>query len=252
MTRLGSRRDSFRVAVGRIGKAAERAKPTYETLNLNAPMPNLENLKKQAKLILRWHRERNYPVAAQIRALLPRFRHLSDPEILARPFKLSDAQEMVARRAGFGNWQALKSGIDTMPQHAQQPQSKAEIAMTAAQLFVADIKASCDFFTQKLGFSIVFVYGEPPFYAQVKRDRGVLNLKCMGQTVLDPALRDRESLLSSDMGVNTREEIKQLFLEFEAKGVTFFQTLRKEPWGAMTFIVKDPDGNLLLFAGPGE
>ncbi len=31
-------------------------------------MPNIENLKKQAKQYLRWHRERYYPVAAQIRA----------------------------------------------------------------------------------------------------------------------------------------------------------------------------------------
>ncbi len=54
------------------------------------------------------------------------------------------------------------------------------------------------------------------------------------------------------MGLATPEAIKQLFLEFQAAGVTFFQTLRKEPWGAQTFIVKDPDGNLLLFAGPGE
>ncbi|MEA2258933.1 MAG: hypothetical protein QOJ51_1758, partial [Acidobacteriaceae bacterium] len=41
-------------------------------------MPNLENLKKQAKLYLRWHRDRYYPVAAQIRAVLPRFHHLTD------------------------------------------------------------------------------------------------------------------------------------------------------------------------------
>ena len=41
-------------------------------------------------------------------------------------------------------------------------------------------------------------------------------------------------------------------LEFQAAGVPFFQTLRREPWGAKTFIVKDPDGNLLLFAGPAE
>jgi catechol 2,3-dioxygenase-like lactoylglutathione lyase family enzyme len=215
-------------------------------------MPNLENLKKQAKLILRWHRERYYPVAAQIRAVLPRFRHLSDPEILAQTFKLSDAQEMVARQAGFESWQALKSGIATMAQHLDQPKPAPTIANTAAQLFVADIKASCDFFTQKLGFSIVFVYGEPPFYAQVKRDNGFINLRHMDRPVIDPELRDRESLLSADMGVGTADEIKQLFLEFQAAGVGFFQTLRKEPWGARTFIVKDPDGNLLLFAGPGE
>jgi hypothetical protein len=34
--------------------------------------------------------------------------------------------------------------------------------------------------------------------------------------------------------------------------VTFFQTLKREPWGARNFILKDPDGNLLLFAGPAE
>ena len=146
------------------------------------------------------------------------------------------------------------------PRHARCPaampgqdtRSRPVISAIAAQLFVADIKASCDFFTQKLGFSIVFTYGEPPFYAQVKRDRALLNLKCVDYPVMDPALRDRESLLSADMGVATHEEIEQLFLEFQAAGITFFQTLRKEAWGAKTFIVKDPDGNLLLFAGPAD
>jgi dienelactone hydrolase len=111
---------------------------------------------------------------------------------------------------------------------------KPVITQTAAELFVADIKTSCDFFTQKLGFSIVFVYGEPPFYAQVKRDRGLLNLKQMDAPVIDPQLRDREELLSSDMGVSTAAEIKALFLEFQAAGAAFFQPLRKEPWGPQT------------------
>ena len=159
---------------------------------------------------------------------------------------------MVARQAGFESWEALKSGIATMPQPKQQPQTRPVISNCAAQLFVADIKASCDFFVDKLGFSIVFVYGEPPFYAQVKRDSGCINLRHVDRPVIDPALRDRESLLSSDMGLSSAEEINQLFLEFQAKGVTFAQTLRKEPWGATTFMVKDPDGNLLLFAGPAE
>jgi catechol 2,3-dioxygenase-like lactoylglutathione lyase family enzyme len=215
-------------------------------------MPSLENLRKQAKLILRWHRERYYPVAAQIREALPRFRHLSDPDILTHPFKLSDAQEMVARQAGFDSWQALKAGIGSMPQATTQTATKPIISAMAAQLFVGDIAVSCDFFVDKLGFSIVFVYGEPPFYAQVKRDRGLINLRHVDRPVIDPALRDRETLLSADLGLETPEAIKQLFLEFQARGVPFFQTLRKEPWGARTFIVKDPDGNLLLFAGPAE
>ena len=181
---------------------------------------------------------------------MPRFKGLSDPEILAASFKLGDAQELVARQTGFESWQALKTGTDTMPEQAAKTQAKPVISATAAELFVSDIEASVAFFTGKLGFSKVFVYGEPPFYAQVKRDRGILNLKHMDEPVIDPALRDRESLLSSDMGLDTHEEIKQLCLEFQAAGVDFFQPLRKEPWGANTFIVKDPDGNLLLFAGP--
>ena len=46
--------------------------PTYDLI-VEAYMPDLENLKKQAKLILCWHRERHYPVAAQIGGLMPRF-----------------------------------------------------------------------------------------------------------------------------------------------------------------------------------
>ncbi len=47
----------------------------------------------------------------------------------------------------------------------------------------------------------------------------------------------------------TANEIKQLFLSYQAAGVSFHQALKKEPWGARTFIVSDPDENLILFAG---
>jgi uncharacterized glyoxalase superfamily protein PhnB len=54
------------------------------------------------------------------------------------------------------------------------------------------------------------------------------------------------------MTVAAADEIKLLFLEFQSSRVTFHQTLKEQPWGAKTFIVKDPDGNLLLFAGPAK
>ena len=215
-------------------------------------MPSLENLRKQAKLVLRWHRDRYYPVAAQIRAVLPRYRQMTDPEVLAHSFKLKDAQELVARQHGFESWQALKAGLTTMPNHAQQTLTKAVIIAAEPELFVTDIKASLDFFTQKLGFAIAFTYGEPPFYAQVKRDGAQLNLKCLDTPAINPELRDREELLSAAMTVGSADEIKQLFLEFQSANVAFFQPLKKQPWGARNFIIKDPDGNLLLFAGPGD
>ena len=215
-------------------------------------MPNLENLRKQAKLILRWHRDRYYPVAAQIRSGLPRFGQMSDPDILAHSFRLSDAQELVARQHGFESWQALKTGLSTMLDHADITSAAAVITAAEPQLFVADIGASCDFFTGKLGFTVVFTYGEPPFYAQVARDAARINLRCVAEPLIDPELRDREQLLAASLTVATAEEIKQLFLAFQSAGVAFFQTLRREPWGARNFIVKDTDGNLLLFAGPAE
>jgi catechol 2,3-dioxygenase-like lactoylglutathione lyase family enzyme len=226
--------------------------PAYDQSTVVAPMPNLENLKKQAKQYLRWHRDRYYPVAAVIRETLPRFQHLSDAEVLKAEFKLSDAQELVARQLGFAGWQALKKGTSAMDSDIKSVNHPVILSTTAAQLYVANIKSSCDFFTSKLGFAIVFVYGEPPFYAQVRRDNARLNLRLVCEPVFVGDIRAREHLLSADIAVETAAEIKQLYSEFQSAGVAFHQTLKKQPWGARNFIVLDPDGNLILFAGPAE
>jgi uncharacterized glyoxalase superfamily protein PhnB len=228
--------------------------PTYDLI-VEVHMPNLENLKKQAKLILRWHREGHYPVAAQIRGLLPRFLDMSDSEILAESFKLSDAQEIVARQQGFDSWQALKTGLSRTPlkvklSPSKSSPSKATIVRAEPQLLVTEIQRSCEFFCEKLGFSLVFSYGKPPYYAQVGRDAARLNLRCVERPIIESTVRDREELLSVSMTVATADEIKLLFLEFQSAGVAFHQTLKKQPWGARNFVVRDPDGNLLLFAGP--
>lgn len=215
-------------------------------------MPDLENLKKQAKLILRLHRERHYPVAAQIRKFLPRFSNVSDREILAANLKLSEAQEIVAREHGFESWQALKTGLSTTSSTVKSPPSKAVITSAEPQLLVADIDRSCEFFCKKLGFSLVFSYGRPAYYAQVARDAAHLNLRSVEPSMIDPLARSREELLSASITVATAPEIKMLFLEFQSAGVPFHQKLKSQPWGARNFIVKDPDGNLLLFAGPAN
>jgi len=120
------------------------------------------------------------------------------------------------------------------------------------QLFVADVAASCEYFMSKLRFEVAFVHGEPPFYAQVKRDGARINLRHVDRPVIDPVLRDRETLLSASITVATSGEITELFVEFQSAGALIHQPLRRETWGAQTFIVKDRDGNLLLFAGPSE
>jgi catechol 2,3-dioxygenase-like lactoylglutathione lyase family enzyme len=215
-------------------------------------MPNLENLKKQAKQYLRWHRQGRYPVAAQIRAALPRCAALTDSQIMAQPFRLSDAQTVVARQAGFETWQGLKEGLQSMPTETKTSRYPARpvILTVEPQIFVSDMSRSLAFYTEKLGFTVGFTYGEPSFYAQVVRDGAMMNLRHVDRSAIDRSAG--EDLLSAAITVS---HAKLLFMEFEAKGVAFRQTLAREPWhghGQGSFIVEDPDANLLLFGGRAD
>jgi catechol 2,3-dioxygenase-like lactoylglutathione lyase family enzyme len=211
-------------------------------------MSDIEPYRKQAKLYLRWHRQGYYPVAATIRRLLGRFAPLSEAQILAHPFKLADAQELVASKHGFENWAALKKGIEPMSIPSGQQGPHSNVIHAEPQLFVADMARSLDFYVAKLGFEIAFSYGEPPFYAQVFRQGARLNLRHSIMPAFDPAFTKAEGdPLSATIAL---DDAKPLFLEYEGKSVDFQQRLRTEPWGARTFIVRDPDGNLICFAGP--
>ncbi len=128
--------------------------------------------------------------------------------------------------------------------------SRPVLSSTAAQLFVADVKAACDFFAGRLGFTIDFTYGEPPSYGQVRRDQARLALRHVGEPVFVGDIRAREELLSAAITVDTRAEIDALFREFQSAGVPFHQPLEDASWDARNFIVRDPDGNLILFSGP--
>jgi catechol 2,3-dioxygenase-like lactoylglutathione lyase family enzyme len=124
------------------------------------------------------------------------------------------------------------------------------LGSTEAQLYVADVAASCAFYVSRLGFAVAFSYGDPPQYAQVHRDHARLNLRRVEEPVFAGDIREREHLLSASITVANADQIRQLFVEFQSAAVRFDQELETEPWGAQTFIVADPDGNLVLFAGP--
>ena len=127
---------------------------------------------------------------------MPRFRNMPDSEILAASFKLSDAQEMVARQRGFDSWQALKTGLSTTSRQVKSSPGKATILGAEPQLFVTDIKRSCEFYCAKLGFALVFTYGNPPYYAQVGRDAARLNLRIGSDLPTVPA-RSRNEVWES-------------------------------------------------------
>ena len=126
---------------------------------------------------------------------------------------------------------------------------EANLIAAIPQLFVSDIMASCGFFARKLGFAVAFVHGEPPFYAQVTRGGAQIALRHVDRDVVDKiaaAMKADVDMLAASISV---DDVETLYREFQAARVAFHQDLRTEEWGARTFIVRDPDGNLLLFAG---
>ena len=210
-------------------------------------MVNFDNLKKQAKLLVRWHRAGNYSVGGRIRGL-PRYRNLTDVEALALKFPLSEAQEIIALESGHANWAALKAGFSTVPKQDQAVGQPGPVLKGAVPvLFVANVQTSAAFFRDSLGFAIDFLHGNPPFYGSVSRGAARLHLRFVHEPVFAPGVREREDgLLSAFVNVGN---VKDLFTEYKAVGVDFVHPLRKEPWGASTFIVRDPDGNWICFAG---
>jgi hypothetical protein len=96
----------------------------------------------------------------------------------------------------------------------------------------------------KLGFSIDFLHGHPPFYGGVSRDGVTVHLRFVHEPVITHELREKEGLLAAFIAV---ENVKALFEEYKQRDVPFFGTLRKEPWGGPTFTVRDPDGNSICF-----
>ncbi len=123
---------------------------------------------------------------------------------------------------------------------------------TEAVLYVSDFATSLAFFTERLGFTVDFAYGDPPFYGLVERDKARLCLRHVSEPVFVGDIRRREELLSASITLDSAADIKALFLDYQAASVSFHQPLKTQPWGARTFIVLDPDGNLILFAGPGD
>jgi len=209
-------------------------------------MLNLDNLKKQAKQLVRWHRAGNYSVGGRIRSL-PRYRDLTDVEALALKFPLRAAQEIIALEAGYASWEALKAGLSAAPKQTRSVPGGPLLKGAMPVLNVSNVQTSAAFFCEKLGFAIDFLHGHPPFYGSVSRGAARLHLRFVHEPVLAPGAREREEgLLSAFLEV---DNIKGLFAEYKTAGVDFVQPLRKEPWGASAFIVLDPDGNWICFAG---
>ena len=208
-------------------------------------MSRLEIYKKQAKQLVRWHRDGNYSIGGRIRGLA-RYKTLTDRQALALAFPLREAQEIVALEAGYPSWPALKVAVGNQPSPANSTSPLPRLTRAVPVIFVAEVKASAEFFRDTLGFSIDFLHGQPPFYGSVSRDAACLHVKFVHEPVVVGGAQDRDGLISAFIEV---ENVKALYAEYVAAGATFDQKLKKQAWGGRDFIVRDLDGNGICFAG---
>lgn len=209
-------------------------------------MATLETYRKQAKLLVRWHREGNHSVAGRIRAL-PRHAKLTDRQALDRSFTLAEAQEIIAREAGFSSWAELKTACAATPSNESRP-PPGPMRLTGAVpvLFVKDVAQSASFYRDALGFAVDFLHGDPPFYGSVSRDGACLHLKWVSQPVFGPGRVEAEGLIMAFLAV---ENVKSLYAEYSAAAVPLRQKLTRQAWGGTDFHVSDPDGNVIAFVG---
>jgi hypothetical protein len=123
-------------------------------------MSRLDIYKKQAKQLVRWHREGNYSIGGRIRSLA-RYRTLTDRQALALEFPLREAQEIVALEAGHASWAALKVAVANGPTETKSASPTLRLTRALPVIFVANVEASAEFFKDTLGFSIDFLHGNP-------------------------------------------------------------------------------------------
>lgn len=113
------------------------------------------------------------------------------------------------------------------------------------QLFTTDMTRWRDYYVERLGFAVAFMYGDPPFYGQVLREDIRLNVRHI-DVMPDRDMVEREVMLSAYIETT---DVVGLFAEYDTARTDFQERLTIKPWGRQEFVVRDPDGNLLAFGG---
>lgn len=118
---------------------------------------------------------------------------------------------------------------------------RVESASTVFQ--VAKIRKAVAFYRDVLGFGEEFLYGDPPFYAGVKRDRAIFHLN---------ASKENEARRGMGSAYVFCDEVDDYYEEVRLKGAEVTSPLNSYPYGMRDFQIADPDGNLVTFGCPIE
>ncbi|MBX9757574.1 MAG: VOC family protein [Beijerinckiaceae bacterium] len=108
----------------------------------------------------------------------------------------------------------------------------------AAVLVVTDMAASLAHYRDAIGFEVAFEYGEPPFYAGLRRDDVIVHLMQANQTSRTPG----QSAIYAFV-----DDVDALHAQMKGLGAHITQEPQDYPYGMRDFMVRDLDGNQLAF-----
>ncbi len=109
----------------------------------------------------------------------------------------------------------------------------------------ANVQATLDYYTQVLGFSEHFTYGEPPVYAGVKRDCMLLYISHDDKL----AATLKSSGLHPDIFLWV-QDVDDVFEEHKVRGAKIVEEISDRPWDARQYVIEDPNGYHLKIAEP--
>src|SRR4051794_3803292 len=101
----------------------------------------------------------------------------------------------------------------------------------------ADVGSAVDYYTGVLGFTKVFVFGDPPVYAGLRRDEAQLYISRDGK--LAATLKDLD--LHPDVYLWV-QEVDRVFAEHRSRGAKIIEPVEDRPWGARQYVIEEPNG----------
>ncbi len=123
--------------------------------------------------------------------------------------------------------------------------TKAKITASAPVLLVKDLPKSIVYWRDKLGFTDQQIYGEPPYFAMVKRDNFTVMLSQVGaEKSFVPNWQIVEKMWDVYFWVDDADAI---YAEFQSSGAIIDYSLYVAPHGVKEFGIQDLDDHDIAF-----
>lgn len=110
----------------------------------------------------------------------------------------------------------------------------------APTIAVADLERSLRFYGEVLGFEVVFTNGDPVAFAILERDDVELHL----------TLLPTHTASAANVAHLMVDDVTALHAHCETHDVRIVKQLRDADFGLRTFVLADPDGNLVDVGEP--